>query len=84
MQAPPTNITVLAVFDGRYDGVMMMTDDGTPAVTVRAAGEGRALFYAFLPSLSYFKPAIPSRPIDICPRDGNPDCHGRSSHSDAA
>ena len=38
--------------------------DGSPAVTVRHVGEGKAIYCAFLPGLSYFKPAIPLRPLD--------------------
>jgi hypothetical protein len=39
-------------------------DDGSPAITVRNVGKGRATYCAFLPSLSYYKPAIPLRPVD--------------------
>ncbi len=38
--------------------------DGSPAVTVRSIGKGRAIYCGFLPGLSYFKPAIPLRPVD--------------------
>ena len=38
--------------------------DGSPAVTERAVGKGHAIYCAFLPSLSYYKPAIPLRPVD--------------------
>ncbi len=38
--------------------------DGAPAVTARQAGKGAATYCAFLPGLSYFKPAIPLRPVD--------------------
>jgi len=38
--------------------------DGSPAVATRAAGKGSTIYCAFLPSLSYFKPAIPMRPVD--------------------
>lgn len=62
--AVPANASVLARFGS----------DGSPAATVRSAGAGRAVFIGFLPSLSYFKPALPSRPIDICPRDGPHGC----------
>ena len=54
------NMTVLATYDS----------DGTPASTHRRVGEGQAVAIAFLPSLAYFKPSLPNRPIDICPRDG--------------
>ena len=43
--------------------------DSSVAATAHAAGEGRAVLVAFLPALSWFKPALPSRPIDICARD---------------
>jgi hypothetical protein len=43
--------------------------DNSVAATVHTAGNGRAVLVAFLPSLSWFKPALPSRPIDICARD---------------
>ena len=33
-------------------------------MTVRTAGRGQALYCAFLPGLSYFKPALPRRPVD--------------------
>jgi hypothetical protein len=38
--------------------------DGTPAVTQRPAGKGEAVYFAFLPSLSYLQTAIPKRPTD--------------------
>jgi hypothetical protein len=38
--------------------------DGTPAVTMRRVGNGSATYCGFLPGLSYFKPAIPLRPVD--------------------
>jgi hypothetical protein len=38
--------------------------DGSPAVTVRNIGKGRAIYCGFLPGLSYFKPAIPLQPVD--------------------
>jgi hypothetical protein len=39
------------------------TDD-SPAITARRAGKGDVLCFAFLPGLSYFKPALPKRPVD--------------------
>jgi hypothetical protein len=38
--------------------------DGSPAITVRKTGKGSAVYCGFLPGLSYFKPAIPKRPVD--------------------
>lgn len=51
-----------AEVQGRFTG-------GLPAVTARNAGRGRAMYAAFLPGLSYFKPAIPFRPVDRSSRD---------------
>jgi hypothetical protein len=38
--------------------------DGSPAITSRAVGKGRVFYCGFLPGLSYYKPAIPLRPVD--------------------
>ena len=38
--------------------------DQSPAITMKTAGAGRAIYCAFLPGLSYAKPAIPKRPVD--------------------
>ena len=38
--------------------------DHAPAVIERAVGKGQIIYSAFLPGLSYFKPAIPKRPVD--------------------
>lgn len=38
--------------------------DESSAVTQHDVGSGRATYCAFLPSLSYYKPAIPLRPVD--------------------
>jgi len=38
--------------------------DGSPAVTSKGTGKGFATYCAFLPGLSYFKPAMPLRPMD--------------------
>ena len=38
--------------------------DGGPAVITHAEGKGKVWYVAFLPGLSYFKPAIPPRPVD--------------------
>jgi len=36
----------------------------SPAITSRDVGKGSVTYTAFLPGLSYFKPAIPRRPVD--------------------
>ncbi len=38
--------------------------DGKPAIVARAAGKGSVTYCAFLPGLSFFKPAIPLKPVD--------------------
>jgi hypothetical protein len=38
--------------------------DDSPAVTVRKVGKGEAIYCAFLPGLSFFRPAIPFKPVD--------------------
>jgi hypothetical protein len=38
--------------------------DGKPAVTRHKTGKGVATYCAYLPSLSYYHPAIPKRPVD--------------------
>ena len=67
----PADATVLATFDS----------DGSTAAYSRAVGQGKAVFFAFYPGLSYFLPAIPKKPVsrgstDECfnhwvPRDFN-------------
>jgi len=55
----PTGVTeVIGVFS-----------DKSPAITRRNCGAGTAVYCAFLPGLSYFKPAIPKRPLDVNSRD---------------
>jgi hypothetical protein len=36
----------------------------SPAVVERKVGKGQAIYCGFLPALSYYKPAIPKRPVD--------------------
>jgi len=43
--------------------------DKSPAVLKRIYGNGAVIYCAFYPGLSYFKPAIPQRPLDINSRD---------------
>jgi Beta-galactosidase trimerisation domain len=44
--------------------VMATFSDGSPAVAMRSVGKGHTYYCGFLPGLSYFKPAIPLRPVD--------------------
>src|SRR5262249_30172700 len=44
--------------------VMGTFADGSPAIVARKVGKGATTYYALLPGLSYFKPAIPLRPVD--------------------
>jgi hypothetical protein len=46
-------------------------DDGSPAAVRSRVGVGQALYFAFLPGLSYFDPAIPLRPVDRGSTDEN-------------
>jgi hypothetical protein len=55
--------------EARSGKVLGRFADGSPAITLRAAGKGRALYCGFLPGLSYFKPALPLRPVDRGSRD---------------
>ena len=43
--------------------------DASPAITSRSVGTGHAMYCGFLPGLSYFKPAIPKRPVSRGPSD---------------
>ncbi len=43
--------------------------DGTAAVTVKQTGKGSATYCSFLPGLTYFKTAMPLRPVDRSSRD---------------
>jgi hypothetical protein len=38
--------------------------DGSPAIASRQIGQGEASYCGFLPGLTYYKPAIPKRPVD--------------------
>ncbi|MCS7045448.1 MAG: beta-galactosidase trimerization domain-containing protein, partial [Gemmataceae bacterium] len=44
--------------------VLSVFDDGVPAHTEAAVGKGTATYLAFLPGLTYLKPAYPKRPMD--------------------
>lgn len=43
--------------------------DTSPAIARRSVGSGHAMYIGFLPGLSYFKPAIPKRPVSRGPND---------------
>ena len=61
------NIPVIGVrsrFEVKDAAVKGTFSDGSPALTVRQAGRGTAVYCGFLPGLSFFKPAIPKRPVD--------------------
>ena len=47
--------------DARAQGTFA---DQSPAVISRNVGKGETVYCAFLPSLSYFRPAIPMKPLD--------------------
>src|SRR5262249_13117363 len=44
--------------------VLRSFPDKAPAFTLRTVGKGQAYYCGFLPALSYFKRAIPLRPVD--------------------
>jgi hypothetical protein len=45
--------------------------NGSAAVTVNKRGSGAAIYAGLLPGLTYFKQALPARPVDRCNNDGN-------------
>jgi len=55
-------ISRFTVADGAT--VLGAFDDNSPAVIEREVGAGQIVYCGFLPGLSYFKPAIPLRPLD--------------------
>ncbi len=44
--------------------VLSVFQDKLPSATLNKAGKGRAFYVAYLPGLSYFKAAIPLKPVD--------------------
>jgi hypothetical protein len=46
-------------------------DERSPAVTQKKVGTGVVLYCAFQPGLSYFRPALPRRPVDRGTTDGS-------------
>jgi len=57
--------------DAKVEGQFV---DAAPAVTLKGTGKGQACYSAFLPGLTYFKPALPKRPVDRSSRDDSL-CH---------
>jgi hypothetical protein len=55
-------IGALSRIEARGAEVQGTFSDGSPAVTMKRTGEGSATYCAFLPGLSYFKPAMELRP----------------------
>jgi hypothetical protein len=49
---------------GEHVATLATFADDTPAVTQHNVGKGQVVFIGFLPGLSYFKPAMPRRPVD--------------------
>ena len=44
--------------------------DGSPAIVLNTFGRGQTVYCAFLPGLSYFRPAVPKTPVQRGSRDG--------------
>lgn len=52
-------------FTASKDALVLTTfDDGTPAVAIKRADKGAAMYCGFLPAFSYLQPALPRRPVD--------------------
>ena len=49
------------ILDGNQQATF---SDGSPAITIRKAGNGEVTYCGFLPGLTYYAPAIPRRPVD--------------------
>ncbi len=56
-----TAFGVRGVLEGKHDRPIAAFDDGAPAVVDRAAGKGRAVHFAWLPGLSYWRSASRTR-----------------------
>lgn len=57
-------IAVKSMIDVKKADVLGTFKDKSPAVVRRRYGKGETIYCAFLPGLSYFKPAIPLKPVD--------------------
>ncbi len=66
--ATPTTVPVFGaltrVTATREATVLGTFKDASPALVMHQVGKGRTLYCGFLPGLSYFKPAMPLRPVD--------------------
>jgi len=62
-KTPVFGVRSLAATSGPAQ-VLSVFADGVPAITEAKAGKGTATYVAFLPSLTYLKPAYPKRPLD--------------------
>jgi len=60
----PVYGAVSRIFPAPTASVAAAFQDGSPAIVVQSTGKGQAIYCAFLPGLSYFKPAIPKKPVD--------------------
>lgn len=57
-------LTVRIKTPGKDSEIVGLFADGSPAIVRRTVGQGQVIACAFLPSLTYFKPAIPLKPLD--------------------
>lgn len=60
----PVTGAIARVKVGRDAAVRGVFSDGSPAVVIREALDGKTICCNFLPGLTYFHPAIPMRPVD--------------------
>ena len=58
--------TRILVTDAKVEGRF---SDDSPAVTRKSTAKGSVTYCSFLPGLTYFKPALPLRPVDRSSRD---------------
>jgi hypothetical protein len=61
-KSPAFGVRSLVTAAGAH--VLSVFEDGAPAHTEAKAGKGTATYVAFLPGLTYLKPAYPKRPMD--------------------
>ena len=63
IKAPVFGVRSLFSVGPRTQGVSAF-DDGSPAIAQSKVGQGSITYVAFLPGLTYLKPAYPRRPLD--------------------